>query len=93
MELTRFTHSCVRLEDAGRVLLEVHLFDFAGSLYGQRLRVEFLHKLRDEEKYDDLPPLTAAIAADSRAARAWFGRSDDTAYGERSANSATDRII
>lgn len=80
------------VEDAGRVLLEVHLFDFAGSLYGKRLRVEFLHKLRNEEKYDDLTRLTAAIAADARAARAWFGPADDPAYHERSATSATDRM-
>ena len=84
------------VEDAGRVLLEVHLFDFAGSLYGKRVRVEFLHKLRDEEKYDDLPRLTAAIAADARAARAWFGVSHDVAASEPrtkdAAMSATDRM-
>jgi riboflavin kinase/FMN adenylyltransferase len=80
------------IEDAGRVLLEVHLFDFTGDLYGQRVRVEFLHKLRDEEKYDDLARLTAAIAADGRAARAWFGLPQEAANGERFAMSATDRI-
>lgn len=76
------------VEDAGRVLLEVHLFDFSGDLYGQRVRVEFLHKLRDEEKYDDLARLTAAIAADGRAARAWFGPRTPAANGERFAVSA-----
>ena len=77
------------VEDAGRVLLEVHLFDFAANLYGQRVRIEFLHKLRDEEKYDDLARLTAAIAADARAARAWFGLSQDAASGEsRTTNAA-----
>ena len=80
------------VEDAGRVLLEVHLFDFAGDLYGKRIRVEFLHKLRDEQKYDDLARLTAAIAADGRAARAWFGLPQEAANGERFAVSATDRI-
>lgn len=80
------------VEDAGRVLLEVHLFDYAGSLYGRRLRVEFLHKLRDEEKYDDVARLTAAIAADARAARAWFGPASDAAHGDRYAMPATDRI-
>ena len=79
------------VEDAGRVLLEVHLFDFTGDLYGRRVRVEFLHKLRDEEKYDDLVRLTAAIAADARMARAWFGLPQDAANGERFAVSATDR--
>ena len=80
------------LEDAGRVMLEAHLFDFAGGLYGQRLRVEFLHKLRDEEKYDDMTQLTAAISADARAARAWFGLPQDAANAERFAMSVTDRI-
>jgi riboflavin kinase/FMN adenylyltransferase len=84
------------VEDAGRVLLEVHLFDFAASLYGRRVRVEFLHKLRDEEKYDDVTRLTAAIAADARAARAWFGLAHDAANVDTrrdgAAVSATDRI-
>ena len=44
-------------------LLEVHLFDYDGDLYGEHLRVRFLKKLRDEEKYDGLPALQAAIAA------------------------------
>lgn len=37
------------VDDSGRVLLEVHLFDFAQSCYGKLVRVEFLQKLRDEE--------------------------------------------
>jgi riboflavin kinase/FMN adenylyltransferase len=60
------------VEDNGRVLLEVHVFDYAGDCYGKLIRVEFLEKLRDEEKYDDLETLTEAIAADARAARAFF---------------------
>ena len=81
------------VEDAGRVLLEVHLFDFAANLYGRRVRVEFLHKLRDEEKYDDMTRLTAAIAADARAARAWFGLPQDAGGEPRPKPAmATDRI-
>jgi riboflavin kinase/FMN adenylyltransferase len=60
------------VEDNGRVLLEVHVFDFAADCYGKLVRVEFLHKLRDEEKYDDLDSLTAAIANDARSARKFF---------------------
>jgi riboflavin kinase/FMN adenylyltransferase len=60
------------VEDNGRVLLEVHLFDFAADCYGKLVRVEFLKKLRDEEKYDDLQSLTHAIEADARHARAFF---------------------
>ena len=50
-------------------LLEVHLFDRDKDLYGEHLRVRFLKKLRDEEKYDGLPALQAAIARDARQAR------------------------
>jgi riboflavin kinase/FMN adenylyltransferase len=55
--------------DSGRALLEVHLFDFAEELYGRHLRVEFLAKIRDEEKYADLETLRAQIARDCEAAR------------------------
>ena len=73
------------VEDAGRVLLEVHIFDYARSCYGERVRVEFLKKIRDEEKFIDLPTLTAAIDRDALEARAYFR--------ERSgAVTATDRI-
>ncbi len=62
------------IEDNGRVLLEVHLFDFSGDCYGKLIRVEFLKKLRDEAKYDDLDSLTRAIDADARAAREFFAQ-------------------
>ncbi len=60
------------VEDDGRHLLEVHIFDYDGDCYGKLLRVEFLHKLRDEEKYVDLPTLTNAIMRDVQQARAFF---------------------
>ena len=53
-------------------LLEVHIFDLDEDLYGEHLRVRFLEKLRDEEKYDGLPALQAAIARDARQAREFF---------------------
>ena len=53
-------------------LLEAHLFDFAGDLYGRRIEVKFLHKLRDEEKYPDLDTLKDAIARDAAHARDFF---------------------
>lgn len=55
-------------------VLEVHLLDFDRDIYGRRLQVRFLHKLRDEEKYPDLAALTAAIARDVAAVRAYFDR-------------------
>ena len=60
------------VEDAGRVLLEVHIFDFGQSCYGKQVRVEFLHKIRDEAKFVDLATLTAAIDNDARIAREYF---------------------
>jgi riboflavin kinase/FMN adenylyltransferase len=63
------------VEDAGRVLLEVHCLEWplaAEGGYGKLARVELLHKLRDEAKYDGLEALTAAIAADTAAARAFL---------------------
>src|SRR5574341_598503 len=53
-------------------LLEVHLFEHDSDLYGEHLRVRFLKKLRDEEKYDGLPALQAAISRDARQAREYF---------------------
>jgi riboflavin kinase/FMN adenylyltransferase len=56
----------------GVPVLEAHLFDFEGMLYGRHVRVEFLRKFRDEEKYADLATLTRRIALDVQAARAYF---------------------
>jgi riboflavin kinase/FMN adenylyltransferase len=53
-------------------LLEVHLLDYAADLYRRHLQVRFLRKLRDEQKYDDVPALRAAIAGDAAQARAYF---------------------
>lgn len=61
----------VKKPDA-QAVLEVHLFDFDREIYGQHLQVNFLHKLRDEEKYPDLPSLIAQINLDCQHARAWF---------------------
>lgn len=55
--------------------LEVHLFDFAGNLYGERLHIRFLHKLRDEERFADLSSLQTQIAADMQAAKIWYTQS------------------
>ena len=52
-----------------RVQLEVHLFDYAGDLYGKHLRVALIDFLRPEQKFDGLDALKAQIAADSDKAR------------------------
>jgi riboflavin kinase/FMN adenylyltransferase len=53
--------------------LEVHLFDFAGDLYGQRIAVRLLHYLRPDAAFDGLAALQAAIAADAEEARRMLG--------------------
>jgi riboflavin kinase/FMN adenylyltransferase len=50
-------------------LLEAHLFDFAGTLYGERLDVDFIAWLRDEVHYDDVAAMTAQMHEDARKAR------------------------
>lgn len=50
-------------------LLEAHLFDFDGDLYGRHIEVEFVAKLRDELKFPDLPSLTEQMHRDAETAR------------------------
>ena len=65
------------VEDAGRVLLEVHCLEWPNTLgtdggYGRCVRVELLHKLHDELRYDSMQALREGIARDEAAAREWF---------------------
>ncbi len=50
-------------------LLEVHLFDFGGELYHERLEVDFIARLRDEVRFPDLASMTAQMHEDARLAR------------------------
>lgn len=50
-------------------LLEVHLLDFSGDLYGRRLDVEFVRKLRDEQVFADMPAMVRQIHRDAAQAR------------------------
>ncbi len=58
--------------EAGRLLLEVHVLDQRLDAYGKLATVEFLHYLRDEEKFPDLPTMIAAIDNDAQGARDYF---------------------
>ena len=51
------------------VLLEVHVFDFAGDLYGREIEVEFVAKLRDEVKFDSLDAMMVQMKIDAADAR------------------------
>jgi riboflavin kinase/FMN adenylyltransferase len=71
------------VDESGRVLLETHILDHQVDAYGKIVHIEFLEKIRDEEKYTDLATLTLAIQGDEQHARQYF---------RNRANSATDRI-
>ena len=78
--------------NGGRVLLETHCLDWPPHLggdggYGKIIRVELLHKLHDELKYDSLDTLTTGIARDGVEARAWFA-----AYAQTRRQTTRDRI-
>ena len=67
------------VEDAGRVLLETHCLDWPESLgpedgYGRCIRVELLHKLHDERRYESMAALREGIAQDEVEARAWLAQ-------------------
>ncbi len=68
--------------NGGRVLLETHCLDWPADLgaegaYGKIVRVELLHKLHDELKYESLDALTAGIEQDCQNARAYFACSQN----------------
>lgn len=60
--------------DKTDVLLEVHLLDFEGDLYGRHLRVALIEHIRPESKFDGIDALRAQIAQDAAAAKAILGR-------------------
>ncbi|MFM7026698.1 MAG: bifunctional riboflavin kinase/FAD synthetase [Limnohabitans sp.] len=84
--------------NGGRVLLETHVLDWPAALggeggYGKIIRVDLLHKLHDELKYDGLDALTRGIAKDCDDARAWLASrqgSDDAQSFRR--QTTRDRI-
>jgi len=81
------------VDDSGRVLLEVYCLEWPAALgteggYGKLVRVELLHKLRDEARYDGLEALTAAIRQDVTDARAFLA-----AHAAQHRQTSRDRII
>jgi riboflavin kinase/FMN adenylyltransferase len=59
--------------DGKEPLLEAHLFDFDADLYGRHIEVEFVARLRDEEKFPDLPALVVQMNRDAEQARRLLG--------------------
>ena len=87
--------------NGGRVLLETHCLSWPASLgpegaYGKIIRVELLHKLHDELKYDGLDSLKAGIAKDCDEARAFFAQASKSfsasLHTETSRQTTRDRI-
>jgi riboflavin kinase/FMN adenylyltransferase len=87
------------------VLLETHCLEWpaavaqhlaGGEAYGKIVRVELLHKLHDELKYDSLDALTRGIAQDCDAARRFFAalpeQTQPSAYGQTHRQTTRDRI-
>jgi riboflavin kinase/FMN adenylyltransferase len=87
--------------NGGRVLLETHCLEWpqamasalsGGEAYGKIIRVELLHKLHDELKYDSLDALTRGIAKDCESARAFFAKQPPQAYVQTHRQTTRDRI-
>ncbi|CDH43818.1 bifunctional riboflavin kinase/FAD synthetase [Candidatus Contendibacter odensensis] len=55
-----------------RQQLEVHLLDFRGDLYGQQVKVDFMHYIRPEQRFESLMALQAQIQRDTHTARSYF---------------------
>ena len=58
--------------DLVKPILEVHLLDFDKDIYGKRINVEFLHKVRDEQKFTTVDNLVTYIQQDVKKIRQWF---------------------
>jgi riboflavin kinase/FMN adenylyltransferase len=86
--------------NGGRVLLETHCLEWPAALgpegaYGKIIRVELLHKLHDELKYDSLESLKTGIAKDCDEARAFFAQPQSFSaamHTETSRQTTRDRI-
>jgi riboflavin kinase / FMN adenylyltransferase len=84
------------VDDSGRVVLEVYCLDWPRELgpeggYAKLVRVELLHKLRDEARYDGLPALTTAIRQDADDARAFLATHAAT-HAQTGRQTTRDRI-
>jgi len=73
-------------------VLEVFIFDFDAPIYGRRIGVEFMHKLRDEERYPDLAALIRQIGDDVAQARHYFNTAGNSMAANQTADSAASRM-
>ncbi len=79
--------------DENELLLEVHVLDFAGDLYGRRLRARFVARVRPERRFEGLDELKAQIARDTACARDLLSADKGPAGGSRAANPTTESAV
>lgn len=72
--------------DQARALLEAHILDFEGDLYGKTVTIELRHKIRDRALFTEAKALEAAIAADVSTIRTWFEKNHYDANGGNKGN-------
>ena len=58
--------------DTNILCAETHIFDFDGDLYGKRIRIEFLHFLREETKFESIDALSCQVTSDIEAAKQYI---------------------
>jgi len=68
------TYIAAAFADPARGILEAHLLDFSGDLYGEEVEIELVEKIRDTQNFDTDAAMRAAITADVSAVRAYFER-------------------
>jgi riboflavin kinase/FMN adenylyltransferase len=73
--------------DGTRTLLEIHLFEFSREIYGHYLNINFLHKLRDEQRFVSFDELKTRIQRDIDETRAWFAARDRGALDQAASHS------
>ena len=80
--------------DAGDRTVEAFVLDFDGDLYGRDIRLEFVERLRDEEKYDSVEALLEQIDLDVARTRGILGQARDTArlLTQRPHRRSADRV-
>jgi len=62
------------VDTSGKTTIETHIFDFDRDLYGTRMRLAFVQRLRDERAFESIDALKSQIASDCARARVLFGR-------------------
>lgn len=68
--------------DGQDLVAEAHVLDFSGDLYGCKVELRFLSRLREEHRFESVDALKEQIGLDVEAGRKWFSRKEKQAAGE-----------